>query len=116
VAFNLLLFTFRYFNVILSSHVSFLFHFLLVFVLLIEGKGSRCSDGEFDSCAIYTHVTFLREGALPLRPLGVNNDFQLFNPDHPLTFLHGRHRIKAARKFFTGNDRWWIADLYSDGL
>ena len=43
--------------------VSFLFLFLLVFVLLIEGKGPRCSDGEFDSCAIYAHVTLLREGA-----------------------------------------------------
>jgi hypothetical protein len=38
VAFNLLLFAFRYFNAILSSHVSFLFLFLLVFVLLVEGK------------------------------------------------------------------------------
>jgi hypothetical protein len=41
--------------------VSFLF--LLVFVLLVEGKGPRCSDGEFDSCAIHAHVTLLREGA-----------------------------------------------------
>jgi hypothetical protein len=63
------------------------------------------------------HVPVLiPRSALPSRPLGVDNDFQLFNPDHPLTFLHGRHRIEAARKFFTGNDRWWIADLYSDGL
>jgi hypothetical protein len=63
VAFNLLLFAFRYFNTILSSHASFLFLFLLVFVLLVEGKGPRYFDGEFDSCAIYAHVTLLREGA-----------------------------------------------------
>jgi len=63
VVFNLLLFTFIYFNTILSSYVSFLFLFLLVFVLLVEGKGPRCSDGEFDSCAIYAHVTLPREGA-----------------------------------------------------
>jgi hypothetical protein len=63
------------------------------------------------------HVPVLiPRSALPSRPLGVDNDFQLFNPDHPLTFLHGRHRIEAARKLFTGNNRWWIADLYSDGL
>ncbi len=63
------------------------------------------------------HVPVLiPRSALPSRPLGVDNDFQLFNPDHSLTLLHGRHRIEAARKFFTGNDRWWIADLYSDGL
>jgi hypothetical protein len=55
-------FAFIYFNAILSSHISFLFLFLLVFVLLVEGKGPRCSDGEFDSCAIHTHVTLLREG------------------------------------------------------
>jgi hypothetical protein len=63
VAFNLLLFAFKYFNTILSSRVSFLFLFLLVFVLHIEGKGPRCSDGEFDSCAIYSHVTLLCKGA-----------------------------------------------------
>jgi hypothetical protein len=63
VAFNLLLFAFKYFNTILSSRVSFLFLFLLVFVLHIEGKGPRCSDGEFDSCAIYLHVTLLCKGA-----------------------------------------------------
>jgi hypothetical protein len=60
VAFNSLLFTFGYFNAILSLCVSFLF--LLVIVLLIEGKGPRCSDGEFDSCAIRIHVILLREG------------------------------------------------------
>jgi hypothetical protein len=60
VAFNLLLFAFRYFNAILSLRVSFLF--LLVLVLLVEGKGPRCSDGEFDSCAIHAHVTLLQEG------------------------------------------------------
>jgi hypothetical protein len=45
----------------LSPRVSFLF--LLVFVLLIEGKGPRCFDGEFDSRAIHAHVTLLQEGA-----------------------------------------------------
>ena len=25
--------------------------------------GPRCFDGEFDSCAVYSHVTLLREGA-----------------------------------------------------
>jgi hypothetical protein len=63
VAFDLLLFAFRYFNAIFSLHVSFLFLFLLVLVLLIESKGPRCSDGEFDSYAIYAHVTLLWEGA-----------------------------------------------------
>jgi len=61
VVFNLLLFAFRYFNTILSPRVSFLF--LLLFVLLIEGKGPRYSDGEFDSCVIHVHVILLREGA-----------------------------------------------------
>jgi hypothetical protein len=39
VAFNFLLFAFAYFNVMLSSYVSFLFLFLLVFVLLERAKG-----------------------------------------------------------------------------
>ncbi|KAH8792221.1 hypothetical protein F5882DRAFT_290887, partial [Hyaloscypha sp. PMI_1271] len=63
------------------------------------------------------HVPVLiPRSALPSRPLRVDNDFQLLNPDHSLPLLHGRHRIEAARKFFKGNDRWWIADLYSDDL
>ena len=59
MAFNLLLFALGYFNAIPSSRVSFLV--LLVFVLLVEDKGPRCSDGEFDSSAIHAHVTLLRE-------------------------------------------------------
>jgi hypothetical protein len=37
------------------------------FFVLLEGKGPKCSDGcsdgEFDSCAIYARVTLHREGA-----------------------------------------------------
>jgi hypothetical protein len=47
--------------ILFSPCVSFLS--LLVFVLRIEGKGPRCSDSEFDSCAIHAHVTLRREGA-----------------------------------------------------
>ena len=60
MVFNSLLFAFRYFNTILSLRVSFLF--LLVMVLLVEGKGPRCSYSEFDSCTIRAHVTLLQEG------------------------------------------------------
>lgn len=39
-----------------------------------------------------------------------------FNPEHPVVCLHGRHRLEAARKIFTGDeDRWWVVDLYSRG-
>jgi hypothetical protein len=40
---------FGYLDTILFLRISFLF--LLVFVLLVDGKGSMCSDGELDSCA-----------------------------------------------------------------
>ncbi|KAL2047106.1 hypothetical protein N7G274_001125 [Stereocaulon virgatum] len=40
-----------------------------------------------------------------------------FNPEHPVVCLHGRHRLEAARKFFTGHEnRWWVVDLYSRDL
>jgi hypothetical protein len=42
--------------------------------------------------------------------------YPLYNPDNVLPFLEGRHRIEAARRFLTEDDRWWIAELYSDGL
>jgi hypothetical protein len=63
VVFNLLVFAFVYFSAILSSHISLVFLFLLVFVLLIEGKGLRYSNSEFDFYAIHAHVILLREGA-----------------------------------------------------
>lgn len=66
MVFNLLLFDFIYFNAILSLYLFFFFLFLLVFVLLVKGKGPRCSDSEFDSCAIYAYVTLLWEGACPV--------------------------------------------------
>ncbi|KAI4086635.1 MAG: hypothetical protein L6R37_008399, partial [Teloschistes peruensis] len=31
-----------------------------------------------------------------------------------LTYLHGKHRIEAARKFLIAGDRWWTVDLYRD--
>jgi hypothetical protein len=58
------------------------------------------------------HVPVLiSRSALPDGPLG-----DILNPEYPLIYLHGRHRLEAASRFFNGNDRWWIADLYSDGM
>ena len=48
------------FNAILSLRVSFLF--LLVFVLLVKGKGPRSSDGEFDSYAIHACMCDITSG------------------------------------------------------
>jgi hypothetical protein len=48
------------FNAILSPRISFLF--LLVFVLLVEGKGQGAPTASLIP-AIHTHVTLLREGA-----------------------------------------------------
>jgi hypothetical protein len=63
------------------------------------------------------HVPVLiPQSAVPDSLLRVSDDFQLFNPDHALTYLEGRHRIEAGREFLTGNSRWWVVDLYSDGL
>ena len=30
--------------------------------------------------------------------------------------LDGHHRIQAAREFLAGEDRWWVADLYLNGI
>jgi len=35
-------------------------------------------------------------------------------PFEPLVYLHGRHRIQAAREFFVEGDDWWTVDLYLD--
>jgi hypothetical protein len=60
------------------------------------------------------------EGLIPLSDVSeihptTANLFPLYNPSSPLKYLNGHHRIEAARKFLTGNDRWWVVDLYSEG-
>lgn len=47
-----------------------------------------------------------------------NWDEQLlfFEPTSPLTILHGRHRLEAARKFLRHNDKWWAVDLLVEEL
>ena len=37
-------------------------------------------------------------------------------PFEHLTFLHGRHRLEAARGFLSDGDDWWTVDLYLDGM
>ncbi len=40
----------------------------------------------------------------------------LVDPKHDLKCLHGRHRIEAAKKYLHPDDKWWIVDLYVDGI
>jgi hypothetical protein len=44
------------------------------------------------------------------------DDYPLFNPNNLLPFLSRRHRIEAACKALNGPDKWWIAELYFNGL
>jgi hypothetical protein len=37
--------------------------------------------------------------------IDTDNDLQLFNLNHLLIYLHGRHRLKVNRRFLTENDR-----------
>lgn len=32
-----------------------------------------------------------------------------------LVYLHGHHRLEAAKRFLQPSDAWWVADLYSEG-
>jgi len=34
----------------------------------------------------------------------------------PLICLHGRHRLEAAKQQLEAADKWWVVDLYLDGL
>jgi len=38
------------------------------------------------------------------------------NINFPLVCLHGKHRLHAAGQFLNPNDKWWVVDLYLDGL
>lgn len=33
-----------------------------------------------------------------------------------LKALHGRHRIQVASEFLFPGDKWWVVDLYADGM
>ena len=35
--------------------------------------------------------------------------------DDNLTYLHGRHRLEAAKEFLPPDENWWIADFYLEG-
>jgi len=45
-----------------------------------------------------------------------DGDLPLFIPQYPLRCLDGHRCIEAARQFLHGEDRWWVAELYLDGL
>ena len=36
-------------------------------------------------------------------------------PDH-LTYLHGRHRLEAAKRVLAASEKWWVIDLYEEDL
>ena len=38
------------------------------------------------------------------------------NVTFPLVCLHGKHRLHAAGQFLNPNNKWWVVDLYLDGL
>lgn len=39
-----------------------------------------------------------------------------FPENFTLECLHGKHRIAAAKDILLPGNKWWIVDLYSDGL
>jgi hypothetical protein len=43
-------------------------------------------------------------------------DPPVYCPDQPLVYLDGKHRLEAARRFFIPSERWWIVNLYSNGM
>lgn len=75
----------------------------------------------------HVHVIVSREGlAQALNEIGLPvAEFRASDPDNypalhfpgqSLRCLHGRHRVQAARIFLPPRRRWWIVDLYVDGL
>ena len=41
---------------------------------------------------------------------------QHFDPQHSLVCIHGKHCLEATQQFLAGDERWWVSDLYSDGV
>lgn len=41
--------------------------------------------------------------------------FLQIDDDRKLKYLHGHHRLQAAKLFLSPADAWWTANLYSEG-
>ena len=44
---------------------------------------------------------------------GGDGDLQWLKPSEQLVYLHGRHRIEAAKVFLHPDDRWWVVEVYA---
>ena len=45
-----------------------------------------------------------------------SGDPPVYSPPQPLVFLAGQHRLEAGRRFLIPSERWWIVNLYSNGM
>ena len=89
---------------------------------IFELEGCLRLDPDHYVPAIINRDTFEKA----LRNSGLQHDLLNTSPDEPkwlnldpqsyLTCLHGRHRLAAARRFLDPSERWWVVDIYSDGL
>ena len=41
---------------------------------------------------------------------------QLLDFGRGIVYLHGRHRLEAAKTFLEADDKWWVVDLFSEGM
>lgn len=63
----------------------------------------------------HVHV-LISPSVLPEIVPTADGDLPWFEPVRPLTCLDGHRCVEAARRFLDGEDRWWSAKLYLDGL
>lgn len=76
---------------------------------------------EIDGCHRYKpqhHVPVLVTKGLACRLKfsgELEPDFFDLEDGEKLVYLHGHHRLQAARLFLSPSDVWWVADLYSEG-
>jgi hypothetical protein len=61
----------------------------------------------------------LRKANVPQQSLLTNDAHQIPRLKFPagqLQGLHGRHRVQAGAEVLPPADRWWVVDLYLDGM
>ncbi len=57
----------------------------------------------------------LRSSNIPRASLKSLDEPQLLSLDGVITYLHGRHRLEAAKDVLKADDKWWVVDVYLDG-
>ena len=82
-------------------------------------EGCRRFDPEHRIPALIDELTLnrgLQKAGIAPATLNSFAEPQLLGFEKGIIYLHGRHRLEAAKDFLEADDKWWVVDLFSEGI